>query len=70
VIEKAKKYAKSSGRSLSDLIESYLKSLVKQEKGKEEVPNEFKDLYGAVKLPADLDHKKEIREIRAVREKR
>jgi len=64
VIEKAKSYAKQSGRSLSDLIESYLKELTDTpEKIEEEVPEAFKGLFGIVDLPASLDDKARIREI-------
>ncbi|MEM7660505.1 MAG: DUF6364 family protein, partial [Bacteroidota bacterium] len=49
VIEKAKAYAKKSGRSLSDLIESYLLRLVSEsDLVTETVPEEFKDLFGSV----------------------
>lgn len=64
VIEKAKDYAKKSGRSLSDLIESYLQRLISEsELGEETVPEEFKDLFGSVNLPSDLDDKTAIRKI-------
>lgn len=64
VIEKAKGYAKKSGRSLSDLIESYLQRLISEsEIGEETVPEEFKDLFGSVNLPSDLDDKEAIRKI-------
>lgn len=64
VIEKAKDYAKKSGRSLSDLIESYLQRLISEsEIGEETVPEEFKDLFGSVNLPSDLDDKAAIRKI-------
>lgn len=64
VIEKAKIYAKQSGRSLSDLIESYLQRLISESEFSEEtVPEEFKDLFGSVELPTDLDEKAAIRKI-------
>jgi hypothetical protein len=64
VIEKAKDYAKKSGRSLSDLIESYLQRLISEsEREGETVPEEFKDLFGSVNLPSDLDDKSAIRKI-------
>ncbi|MEL6588725.1 MAG: DUF6364 family protein [Bacteroidota bacterium] len=64
VIEKAKDYAKKSGRSLSDLIESYLQRLISESELVEEtVPEEFKDLFGSVSLPSDLDDKAAIRKI-------
>lgn len=64
VIEKAKGYAKKSGRSLSDLIESYLQRLISEsELAEESVPEEFKDLFGSVNLPENLDDKAAIRQI-------
>ncbi len=46
VIEKAKDYAKKSGRSLSDLIESYLQRLITDSEVIEQtIPEEFKDLF-------------------------
>lgn len=64
VIEKAKDYAKRSGRSLSDLIESYLQRLISEAEPTEEmVPEEFKDLFGSVNLPSDLEDKVAIRKI-------
>ena len=62
-IDKAKRYAKQSGRSLSDLIESYLEELTTTETPFEEVPDEFKDLFGAVNLSSDVDDKQAIRAI-------
>ena len=54
VIEKAKLYAKAQKRSLSNLIEEYLKSIVGDEKI-EGIPLTpiAKSLKGAVKLPKD-----------------
>ena len=68
VIEKARIYAKQSGRSLSDLVETYLQRLTSEsELSEERVPEEFKDLFGTVNLPTDLDDKSAIREIRDLR---
>ncbi len=63
VIEKAKAYAKGSGRSLSDLIEAYLRNLTRVSGSSSDVPDEFNGLFGAVQLPDDLDEKEKIREI-------
>jgi hypothetical protein len=64
IIQKAKSYAKKSGRSLSDLIESYLKRIISDpENGEEDVPEEFKDLFGSVNLPIEIDDKTAIRAI-------
>ncbi len=61
VIEDAKQYAKSQGRSLSKLIEEYLKSLSSKDlQSKElELSPITKSLFGAVKVnKEDLDYKK------------
>jgi len=64
VIEKAKLYAKKSGRSLSDLIESYLERLIRSsEELAEEVPEEFKELFGTMNLSSEIDDKAAIRNI-------
>ena len=61
IIEQAKKYAKQQGRSLSDLIENYLKAVVMPiEVAKLDLPPTVKSLKGAFKLPADFDYKKGI----------
>jgi hypothetical protein len=63
-IERAKQYASQTGRSLSDLVESYLNSITEVKSGPDrELPDELKKLFGVVRIPADLDHKKEIRKI-------
>jgi len=61
VITKAKRYAKNSGRSLSDLIESYLKNVVSSnDKGEFEISPRVKALMGSFKVPDDFDYKKEL----------
>lgn len=61
VIDDAKKYAKSKGRSLSDLIENYLKVMIKENNTKviDSTPI-VSSLRGAFKAPKDLDYKKEL----------
>jgi len=61
VIKQAKKYAKSQGRSLSNLIEEYLKSVSSddQKVNELELSPITKSLYGAVKVEdSNLDYKK------------
>ncbi len=62
VIEKAKKYARKKERSLSDLIENYLKALIKDEdsRDKNELSPTVKALKGAFKMPKEFDYKKEL----------
>jgi hypothetical protein len=72
VIQRAKDYASKTGRSLSDLIESYLETLVQSDKESDlsKMPVKLKRLFGAANIPAGLDHKKEIRKILAAKDKR
>ena len=61
VIDEAKKYASSHQRSLSRLIESYLRSLIdteSQDSGLEITPF-VQSMKSGVELPIDLDAKKE-----------
>ncbi len=61
VIEEAKQYAKSQGRSLSNLIEEYLKSISnKNEKTKDlDLSPITKSLFGSVKSKnKNIDYKK------------
>jgi formiminotetrahydrofolate cyclodeaminase len=59
IIERAKVYAKGTGRSLSELIENYLESITK-EKGEERLSPKLNKLVGAVKLPKNFDEEKEL----------
>ena len=63
VIEKAKKYAASRNRSLSRIIESYLKSLTIREETKDkeeiEISPFVKSIATGVNIPGDIDYKKE-----------
>ena len=62
IIEEAKKYAKSSGRSLSNIIEEYLKSLIETgEHEKEfEVSPLVESLWGSVKPIEETKNYKDI----------
>ena len=61
VITRAKKYARKKGRSLSDLVENYLKVISREEFTPEvEISPMIKSLRGSFKAPADLDYKKEL----------
>ncbi|MCF6308603.1 MAG: DUF6364 family protein [Flavobacteriaceae bacterium] len=62
IIERAKNYAKEKNRSLSDIIENYLKMLTKSErKQKVEKLNPIvKSLKGSFKMPKNMDYKKEL----------
>jgi len=47
VIEKAKSYAKEQGRSLSDIIENYLKAITSEQQLEEELSPSIKSLQGS-----------------------
>lgn len=59
VIEKAKAYAKKTGRSLSELVENYLEAITLNEK-EENLSPRLKKIVGVVKLPHDFDEEKEL----------
>ncbi len=61
VIDKAKKYAKEKERSLSDLIESYLKTLqVDNLQDEIELTPIVKSLKGTFSAPKEFDYKEEL----------
>ena len=61
IIQKAKKYAKEKERSLSDLIENYLKALTDNGmKDEFEITPLVKSLKGSFKAPDDFDYKEEL----------
>ena len=60
-IEKAKKYANNKGRSLSDIIENYLKVITKEDDiEKIELTPIVKSLKGSFKAPENFDYKREL----------
>lgn len=61
VIDKAKKYAKEKGRSLSEIIENYLKAITTDNQTEDvEISPIVKSLRGSFKMPKDFDYKKEL----------
>lgn len=59
VIEKAKKYAHKRERSLSDLIENYLKALTNDDsKNENDLTPTVKSLKGSFSMPKNFDYKK------------
>ncbi len=61
IIEKAKKYAKGEGRSLSDIIENYLKVVTKEDNIESiDLTPIVKSLKGAFKAPKNYDYKNEL----------
>ncbi|MCX2839696.1 DUF6364 family protein [Salinimicrobium sp. MT39] len=64
VIKRAKEYAKDKNRSLSDIIENYLKTLTKEERTERDkkLNPVVKSLKGSFNIPKkDMDYKKELR---------
>ena len=59
IIENAKVYAKQTGRSLSNIIETYLQDLVNKTETKG-VSAKLKKIAGSITLPEDFDEKKEL----------
>jgi hypothetical protein len=62
VIEEAKNYAKAQGKSLSSIVEEYLKSLTTGEQldRKTKSIKLVRALRGSVRLPEGLDSYKEV----------
>ena len=64
VIEQAKEYASSHKRSLSRIIESYLKSLINRDRNNDESEIEIspfvKSMATGIKIPNDFDYKSGI----------
>ena len=62
LIEKAKAYAATQNKSLTDLIESYLRSIIVPKESELQITPKVKSLSGAFKAPADFDYKKVLQE--------
>ena len=61
IIEKAKKYANVKGRSLSDIIENYLKAITKEDNVESiDLTPIVKSLKGTFQAPKNIDYKKEL----------
>lgn len=58
-IEKAKSFAKHTGRSLSELVERYLETITLEEEPV--TSSKLKKIVGAVKLPENFDEETELR---------
>ncbi|MDR3713071.1 MAG: DUF6364 family protein [Puia sp.] len=58
VIQVAKRYAKAKGRSVSELVESYFKSITELNGDQsDELTSSVKSLMGSFKAPKDFDYK-------------
>lgn len=61
LIEKAKRYARERGRSLSDIVENYLKVIISEENNAriDSAPL-TSSMRGAFKAPENFDYKTEL----------
>ena len=60
VIERAKLFAKNTGRSLSEIIENYLVTITEEDTTNNLSPK-LKKIVGAVSLPEDFNEEEELR---------
>ncbi len=60
IIDRAKSYAKGKGRSLSDIIENYLKAITTDQITVDDISPLTKSLRGSFKAPESFDYKKEL----------
>ncbi len=61
IIHRAKKYAKQNGRSLSGIIENYLKVITQEEiQEKDDTTPIVKSLKGSFKAPKSFDYKEDL----------
>ena len=69
IIERSKKYAAAHNRSLSDLVEAYLRAITESKSETKsvnvqipEMTDKVRKLRGSFKVPPGLDYKEVIRE--------
>ena len=58
VIDKAKSYAKNTGRSLSEIVENYFENLTSNSQDETEIHPKVKKLIGRITLPPAFDEDK------------
>lgn len=61
IIERAKLYARKTGKSLSEIIENYLESITNNSRDETKMSPRLKKIVGAVKLPQSFDEERELR---------
>lgn len=64
VIKQAKAYAEKQGRSLSAVVENYLKAVTKREEKEVEISPIVKSMIGAFKMSEDFNYKEELNKMR------
>jgi hypothetical protein len=62
IIEKAKIYARNTDRSLSEIIESYLSTIINEEEQTSDISSKLTKLTGSIKLPKNFDEKTALTE--------
>ncbi|MBN9379893.1 MAG: hypothetical protein J0H74_03960 [Chitinophagaceae bacterium] len=63
VIREAKRYARAKGRSVSELVENYFRSVTELNNNQsEELTSSVKSLMGSFKAPKNLDYKRILRD--------
>ena len=62
VIIVAKKYAKNKGKSLSDIVENYLKTLTSREPKEESISPRILKLMGSIELPENFEYKSALKD--------
>ncbi len=62
VIRGAKRYAKAKGRSVSELVESYFKSIAEVNDQPDELTPSVKSLMGSFRAPKNFDYKKILKD--------
>ena len=62
VIKTAKKYAQKKGRSLSGLVENYLKALASGDNAANDLTPRVRRLRGSIKLPENFNYKEMLGE--------
>lgn len=60
VINSSKKYAKEKGKSLSNIIENYLKFIASKETDIKTLSPRVTRLMGIIELPGDFNHKNHL----------
>ena len=62
-IKKAKDFAKQTGKSLSSIVENYLRELTSEPESGKELPEDLVEIFGVISLPEGYNEKMEIRKI-------
>ncbi|MFD2286063.1 hypothetical protein GJU39_01855 [Pedobacter petrophilus] len=63
VIKQAKAYAEKQGRSLSAVVENYLKAVTNRDEKEVEISPIVKSMVGAFKMPDDFNYKEELKKM-------